>query len=198
MTAKLFLTHLAMPPARQLPTVGRSHIGSLGRLPCIFARDKLLNFFSNVRYRSCERIDHSHIETDGLTHLNFAFASIDPTSFKITPVDPGDFALYSQFTALKTTVMQTWIAIGGFDFSDPGPTHTTWSDMISNSDNRAAFISSLIEFMTTWSFQGVDIDWEYPVIPDRGGRPEDTQNLVSLLADMRAAFGAKYGISVTL
>ena len=94
--------------------------------------------------------------------------------------------------------MQTWIAIGGFDFSDPGPTHTTWSDMMSTSANRAAFISSLIDFMTTWGFQGVDIDWEYPANPDRGGRPEDTQNLVSLLADMRAAFGAKHGISVTL
>jgi GH18 family chitinase len=69
---------------------------------------------------------------------------------------------------------------------------------MSTSANRAAFISSLIDFMTTWGFQGVDIDWEYPANPDRGGRPEDTQNLVSLLADMRAAFGAKYGISVTL
>jgi chitinase len=94
--------------------------------------------------------------------------------------------------------MQTWVAIGGFDFSDPGPTHTTWSDTMSTSANRAAFISSLIDFMTTWGFQGVDIDWEYPANRDRGGRPEDTQNLVSLLADMRAAFGAKYGISVTL
>lgn len=198
MTAKLFLPHLAMPPTRQLPTVGRSHIGSLGRPPYIFVGDQLLKFFSNVRYRSCERIDPSHIHTDGLTHLNFAFASIDPTGFNITPVDPGDFALYSQFTALKSAVMQTWIAIGGFDFSDPGPTYTTWSDMISTSANRASFISSLINFMTTWGFQGVDIDWEYPAIPDRGGRPGDTQNLVSLLADMRAEFGAKYGISVTL
>jgi chitinase len=197
-TAKLFLRHLALPPTRQLPMVEGSHIGSLSRPPCISVRGQLLKFISNVRYRSCERIDPSHIHTDGLTHLNFAFASIDPISFNITPVDPGDFALYSQFTALKSADMQTWVAIGGFDFSDPGPTHTTWSDMMSTSANRAAFISSLIDFMTTWGFQGVDIDWEYPANPDRGGRPEDTQNLVSLLADMRAAFGAKYGISVTL
>jgi chitinase len=94
--------------------------------------------------------------------------------------------------------MQTWIAIGGFDFSDPGPTHTTWSDMVSTSANRAAFISSLIDFMTRWGFQGVDVDWEYPSFPDRGGRLEDTQNLVALVAEMRAAFGTKYGISVTL
>jgi len=94
--------------------------------------------------------------------------------------------------------MQTWIAIGGFDFSDPGPTHTTWSDMCSSSTNRAAFISSLIQFMNTWGFQGVDIDWEYPANPSRGGRLEDTQNLVSLVSEMREAFGMKYGISVVL
>lgn len=157
-----------------------------------------LIFCSNVRYRTCNRIAPSEIDTNGLTHLNFAFASIDPTNFNIVPTDPGDLALYSQFTALRSAVMQTWIAIGGFDFSDPGPTHTTWSDMISTSANRAVFISCLIGFMTKWGFQGVDIDWEYPAIPDRGGRLDDTQNLVSLVADMRAAFGTKFGISVTL
>lgn len=178
--------------------VERLHIGSLGKTSSWLHQRSDSNIYSNVRYRTCNRIAPSDIRTDGLTHLNFAFASIDPTSFNITPVDPGDLALYSQFTALRSAVMQTWIAIGGFDFSDPGPTHTTWSDMISTSANRAAFISSLVDFMTKWGFQGVDIDWEYPAIPDRGGRPEDTQNLVSLVAAMRAAFGTNYGISVTL
>jgi GH18 family chitinase len=153
---------------------------------------------SNVRYRTCNRIAPSQIDTNGLTHLNLAFASIDPTSFNITPTDPGDLALYAQFTALKSAAMQTWIAVGGFDFSDPGPTHTIWSGMCSNSANRAAFISSLIDFMNQWGFQGVDLDWEYPANPSRGGRPEDTKNFVSLVSEMRQAFGTKYGISVTL
>jgi chitinase len=157
-----------------------------------------LIFCRNVRYRACNRIVPSQIDTDGLTHLNFAFASIDPTNFNIVPIDPGDLALYSQFTTLKSADLQTWIAIGGFDFSSPGPTHTTWSDVASTSMSRAAFISSLIDFMTKWGFEGVDIDWEYPGIPDRGGRPEDTQNLASLVADMRAVFGTKFGISVTM
>jgi GH18 family chitinase len=94
--------------------------------------------------------------------------------------------------------MQTWIAIGGFDFSNPGPTHTTWSDMVSTSANRARFISSLIDFMTRWGFQGAELDWEYPAFPARGGSPDDTQNLVSLVAEMRTVFGTTYGISVTL
>ncbi len=52
--------------------------------------------------------------------------------------------------------------------------------------------------MTKWGFQGVELDWEYPAFPDRGGRPADTKNFVSLIAEMRAAFGTNYGISVTL
>ncbi|KAI8419663.1 hypothetical protein FOFC_02253 [Fusarium oxysporum] len=37
-----------------------------------------------------------------------------------------------------------------------------------------------------------------PGAPDRGGLKEDTDNYVSLLKDMRAAFGSKYGISITI
>lgn len=70
--------------------------------------------------------------------------------------------------------------------------------MVSSASNRAAFISSLITFMQTYSFDGVDIDWEYPGAPDRGGVPTDGANLVLLLQEMRAVFGSKYGISMTL
>jgi len=52
--------------------------------------------------------------------------------------------------------------------------------------------------MPKYGFQGVDLDWEYPVSPDRGGTPDDTQNLVLLVQEMRKAFGTNYGISLTL
>ncbi|MCJ1479344.1 hypothetical protein MMC13_008029 [Lambiella insularis] len=70
--------------------------------------------------------------------------------------------------------------------------------MAATSGNRAAFISSVVAFMEKWGFQGVDIDWEYPATPVRGGQPEDTENLVSLVKEMRAAFGTNYGLSSIL
>ncbi|KJR82025.1 uncharacterized protein SPSK_02915 [Sporothrix schenckii 1099-18] len=153
--------------------------------------------------------------------------------FKCPPVRPGDIPLdtnipsvavgriytmllaplYTEFTALKyrPNGPQTWIAVGGFDFSDPGvdpdaetdtapdvSTHSTWSDMAMTTDRRTAFIQLLITFMDKYGFQGIDLDWEYPVSEDRGGRPEDTKNFVSLVREMRQAFGTKYGISVAL
>lgn len=34
----------------------------------------------------------------------------------------------------------------------------------------------------------MDIDWEYPGAPDRGGKIEDTKNFVSLLQTLRQTF----------
>lgn len=100
----------------------------------------------------------------------------------MVPSDPGDSVLYTQFNALKTPQLQTWISIGGGDFSDPGTlTFNTWSDMVGTAENRAAFIASLVTFMDSWGFQGVDLDWEYPTIAAKGGRPSDTANLCNLL-----------------
>lgn len=53
--------------------------------------------------------------------------------------------------------------------------------------------------MDTYGFQGVDLDWEYPGDPTRGGNKlADLRNFPLLVKEMRAAFGATYGISVTL
>lgn len=138
------------------------------------------------------------LDITGFTHMLFAFASIDPNYFHVVPVDTNHHAMYAQFTARKSEKLHTWIAVGGFSFSDPGPTHTTWSDMVSSSGNRASFINSLIAFMQQYGFTGVDLDWEFPGLASRGGKPSDTANLVSLVQEMRSAFGSRYGISVAL
>lgn len=161
---------------------------------------------SNSRDRLCNKISPSDIVTtptdvapQGYSHLYFAFASIDPVSFAIAPADDADIPLYTEFTALRSRGLQTWIAVGGFDFSDADrATHGTWSSLVASPSNRAAFISSLVTFMNQYGFQGVDLDWEYPVDPARGGEPADTANLVLLVQEMRAAFGTTFGISMTL
>lgn len=88
--------------------------------------------------------------------MNFAFAVVDPVSYQVIPSDPDDIILYPDFTALKSRTLQTWIALGGFAYNDPGPTHTTFSDMVSTAANRAVFIKSILNFMRRWGFQGVE------------------------------------------
>jgi len=132
----------------------------------------------NVRSRLCDKVWPSQIKLDGLTHLNLAFASVDPKTFKIRLQNPADEEVYRQFTKLKDRGVQTWLGVGGWEFSDPGETRTTWSDVASAQANRQAFIDSVIPFLKQYGFQGMDIDWEWPSTPNRGGRPEDKQNQV--------------------
>jgi len=159
---------------------------------------------SNVYQRICNQIPPDQIDVSSYTHLNWAFATIDPNTYQVLPATQQDAQLYPAFTNLQATSktgLRTWISMTGFDFSDNGTaTHQTWSNMVSSSANRQAFISGAVAFMNQYGFSGIDLDWEYPVDPARGGRPNDMVNLVQLLADMRASsqFGNKYGISVTL
>ncbi|XP_014554338.1 glycoside hydrolase family 18 protein, partial [Bipolaris victoriae FI3] len=150
---------------------------------------------SNTRDRLCNRVFPKDIKAKDYTHLFFSFASIDPKTFRIRPWDDADIPLMKDFTALDTN---TWIAVGGYTFSDEGNTHTTWSDLCSTRENRAAFIQSTAEFMDKYGFTGVDLDWEYPVEPKRGGAKGDTENFTKLVKEMREAYGKKYGISLTL
>ena len=54
------------------------------------------------------------IPVGAYTHLNYAFAYIDPDSFAVAPMSEGDLGLYSRVTNLKDTNpgLQVWISIG--------------------------------------------------------------------------------------
>ncbi|KAK6335414.1 hypothetical protein TWF696_002192 [Orbilia brochopaga] len=154
-------------------------------------------------YRKCAAVPPSDLITTGLTHLNFAFAGIDPATFKIAPATAGDVPLYTKVTGLKRDQpgLKVFIAVGGWAFNDPGPTRETFSKMASTAANRNAFIQSVISFMRTYGFDGLDIDWEYPKADDRGGKPADTLNYVMLVRELRQAFntaGKGWGISVAI
>ncbi|TPX21792.1 hypothetical protein DIZ76_015755 [Coccidioides immitis] len=93
------------------------------------------------------------------------------------------------------------IALGGWTFNDPGPTASTFSDLARSEENQKKCFKSLISFMATYDFDGVDLDWEYPVDADRGGRPEDFGNFPKFMANLKKALKSTSGrdeLSVTL
>jgi GH18 family chitinase len=138
--------------------------------------------------RYCDKFRPNNIPAGVYTHLNFAYASIDPITFHIIPAAEGDPELYRELTGLKG--------------SDPGrPAETAFSDIARSRDNQRAFISSLISFMNTYGFDGVDIDWEYPQAEDRGGRDEDFVNFPIFVRNLKRALnnnGFRNGLSITL
>ncbi|RDW92668.1 hypothetical protein BP5796_02062 [Coleophoma crateriformis] len=164
--------------------------------------------------RTCDSRKPSDLDLTGLSHINFAFAFFNPTTFEMSPMDSGDPTLYSEFADVKSNypgrmVFQCTsiiLAIYGDvkrnslrqDDTNSPNTRTAFSDMVSSSSNRAAFISSLSSFMQTYGFDGVDLDWEYPAATDRGGVAADTANFVSLVKELRSEFGSKKGVTATL
>jgi chitinase len=68
-----------------------------------------------------------------------------------------DTDLYTKFTGLKANNpgLQTYIAVGGWAAGGK-----IFSDMCSNAANRKAFIDSALQFVRTYAFDGIDIDWE--------------------------------------
>lgn len=102
------------------------------------------------------------IPTGAYTHLNFAFAFVDPTSFEIAPMQETDVPLYTRFTGLKAsnTGLQTWISVGGWSMNDADqPTAKTFSQLAASDSAQSAFFKSLLNFMATYGFDGVDMDW---------------------------------------
>lgn len=113
--------------------------------------------------KSCDAVPPEDLDVSALTHVIFSFAFFDPSTFQITPIDANAGTLLSRFTALKRRKpgLETWIAISGWSFNDPGnvpDTRRAFSNMASSAANRRAFISGLLNFIQTYGFDGVDLD----------------------------------------
>ncbi|MEZ4614414.1 MAG: glycoside hydrolase family 18 protein [Caldilineaceae bacterium] len=63
-----------------------------------------------------------------------------------------------------------------------------FSDAVLTSESRQRFAVSCIQFMKQYGFDGLEIDWRYPVSGEPGkepGRSEDKENYTLLLAELR-------------
>ncbi|CAN9282975.1 unnamed protein product [Alternaria alternata] len=135
------------------------------------------------------------------THINFAFATIDPKTFKVAPSSKTDVDLYKRLMLhkQKDPGLKVFIAIGGWTFNDPGPTATTFSDLAASVLRQKTFIDSLLSFMSTYGFGGLDLDWEYPVAEDRSGREVDFDNFPKFMSRLKQALtSASKGLTITL
>jgi GH18 family chitinase len=156
--------------------------------------------------RSCDSWSPSSLAVNGLTHLNYAFATFYETedhyymfAFMDGAEEPA--VLVKEFMELKENNpgLSLYLSIGGWSFND-GDTASYWSDMASTSTGRYRFAQALLQFLDTYGFDGVDLDWEYPVADDRGGKAEDKDNYVALIKEIRFYFdlsGNQYGLTFT-
>ena len=75
------------------------------------------------------------------------------------------------------------IAIGGWNEGGK-----KYSDMAADPNKRKRFVESAVNFCQKHNFDGINLVWMHPGIGWRGGVPEDKQNLVELIKELREAF----------
>ena len=66
---------------------------------------------------------------------------------------------YEKVTDFKKHGIKVTLAIGGWNDS----LGDKYSRLVNNPAARAAFIKHVIEFIKKHNFDGLDLDWEYPV-----------------------------------
>ena len=135
--------------------------------------------------------------------INYAFANI--LDGRITQGDPyadtdkaypGDCwdpgckrGNFNQLNKMKigNPNLKTMISVGGWTWS------MYFSDVAKTEQTRKLFVDSCVEFVAKWGFDGVDIDWEYPVeggLPTNHHDPADGENYTLLLKLMRESLDA--------
>lgn len=100
---------------------------------------------------------------DALTHVNYAFAYIDPTSFEITTMDAQTpVSTFEDVVSLKDLKpdLKIFVSIGGWTFSDNDTvTQDVFGNIARSAEKRQKFADNLLKFMTGYGFDGVDLDW---------------------------------------
>lgn len=124
------------------------------------------------------------IDSTKFTHINYAFANIG-SDYKITlgypDIDVANIKELNQLKA-KNTNLKTIISVGGWSWSE------RFSQVAFTQESRDIFAKSVIDFLVKHNFDGVDIDWEYPVsggLASNMKRPEDKNNFTLLLKALR-------------
>ncbi len=148
-----------------------------------------------------------HVEdlpADQLTHVNYAFANIsasgecvlgDPyaDTERTYEGDAWDDPLRGSFRRLQLLKarhphLRTLISVGGWTWSG------RFSDVALTEESRRRFATSCVDFMVRYGFDGIDVDWEYPVGGGLEGnvvRPEDRRNYTLLLEELRRQLDAR-------
>jgi chitinase len=143
------------------------------------------------------KFDVENIDPYVCTHIIFGFAGLgyDNTIVSLDPYNDlyenyGKGAM-ERFTGLKQRNPQlvAILAIGGWNEGS-----LKYSQMASDPAKRAKFTQSVVDFLLKLGFDGLDLDWEYPA--NRGGVPEDTENFVRLIGELKAAF-TPHGLLLT-
>lgn len=126
-----------------------------------------------------------NVSPQKLSVINYAFVDVKDNRAWLHR-QATDTINFRKLNELKkqNPALKVVISIGGWAWSGK------FSDAVLTDTARIAFAASAAEMVRKYSLDGIDIDWEYPVIKGLEGniyRPEDKQNYTLMFRDLRRA-----------
>ncbi|XP_047196104.1 chitinase-3-like protein 2 [Hippoglossus stenolepis] len=150
-------------------------LGSSERLVCYF------NSLAEDR-PDAGKFTIEDIDPNKCTHLIYAFSDINEFN-ELVPTRRAEIFRYQLFNGLKTRnpSLKTLLAVGGPTFNKE-----KFTTMASTKQNRTTFIQSAVALLRIFQFDGLNLDWMYPV--GAGGDPDNKQKFTLLCKELNAAF----------
>ncbi|KAI1694047.1 glycosyl hydrolases family 18 domain-containing protein [Ditylenchus destructor] len=114
----------------------------------------------------------------GCTHVYVAFAKPDPATGQVQPFNETDKEAYKKIIEgikKKNPDVKVLLSVGGGTVKDED-----WKQVANKSPE---FAKSAVEFAKANGFDGVDVDWEFQVPPERTA--EDKQKFTKLMCDLK-------------
>ncbi|KAF5229821.1 hypothetical protein FAUST_10169 [Fusarium austroamericanum] len=149
-------------------------------------------YFTN--WGTYEGFNPENLPVKEITHVLYSFAKVNAKDGTVESSDPwadvqrtytGDnggggnnaYGCVRQLYILKkqNRNLKVLISIGGFNGSP------ALASGVSTQNGRKRFISTAIKLITDWGFDGIDVDWEYPV------NAQEARNYVLILNGLRKA-----------
>jgi chitinase len=137
-----------------------------------------------------DRVDNLPVEKLDLVIYSFCHLKGN----RLTVDDAEDSLTIRKLVALKARKpgLQIVLSLGGWGGCEP------CSDVFSTDSARQEFAQSVLELNQGLGTDGLDLDWEYPVIEGFPGHPfksEDKINFTALIQALRQTLGPGYQVS---
>ncbi len=154
-------------------------------------RREVVGYFPSWKWNAPEKIVRPRdLAFDKLTIVNYAFFAPRPdgTISGINPIGDslylrcgGDTDLVSLAHSHGVKVM---LSVGGWEDSDNFPAVAAADSL------RVMFAHSCMWAIREFGFDGIDVDWEFPGLPEHRGTPSDTRYCTLLLRTVRDSLNA--------
>lgn len=153
---------------------------------------KVVCYFTNWAWYRPEggKFFPKDIDANLCTHIVYGFAVLNGETLTIQSHDSWadiDNHFYEQVTAFKKQGKKVTIAIGGWNDS----AGDKYSRLVRSAKNRYRFITDVIQFIKKYDFDGLDLDWEYPVcwqVECHRGKADEKQHFGTFVRELKEEF----------